>query len=445
MVEAIASSIEDVLVNALSFKLPEGATYISERKSCTFYASGANEYGPSGVKLVKLVCASEGWLDPGTVRVQFDVNNKANLTPSVTRCELRPLSGGWCFFNRLRILCGGVIVEDISDFARTQEMFTTLISKNSKVNIDAEGFGLDDFDYKTEVNDDNFPGLMEGESQTILFTPLSGLLSQPKWIHLRYAPLTFELELVNSYTAPVVDNTKAPFTATNTSSLWSISNVQIKADIIKLDNSLENHYVELLMSGKTIPINYSTYITSYQSILSGTGGGQEKVRLNVARSISRLKSVFVTFDNPGVHSAIYKEFNSFYSPMFSIGDGPILGRRGEMEFSLQVGGKQMPEQSIKSHGEAYYNLRKCMGVQSSNVHSFNITAQEYRRLKFILAIDCETLLQAGFTGLNTRSGQLLNIKFDQTGATGNLAQNMYIVLHSDNVLQIGDSGVAVYD
>ena len=131
--------------------------------------------------------------------------------------------------------------------------------------------------------------------------------------------------------------------------------------------------------------------------------------------------------------------------MFSIGDGPILGRRGEMEFSLQVGGKQMPEQSIKSHGEAYYNLRKCMGVQSSNVHSFNITAQEYRRLKFILAIDCETLLQAGFTGLNTRSGQLLNIKFDQTGATGNLAQNMYIVLHSDNVLQIGDSGVAVYD
>ena len=199
------------------------------------------------------------------------------------------------------------------------------------------------------------------------------------------------------------------------------------------------------MSGKSIPINYSTYIASYQSILSGAGTGQEKVRLNVARSLSRLKSVFVTFDNPNAHSAVYKEFNSFYSPMYKDDKVPILGNYGEMEFSLQIGGKQMPEQSIKSHAEAFYQLRKCMGVQSSNVHSFNVTAQEYRRQKFILAIDCESLLQAGFTGLNTRSGELLNIKFDQTGVASNYAQSMFIVLHSDNVLQIQDSGVVVYD
>ena len=132
--------------------------------------------------------------------------------------------------------------------------------------------------------------------------------------------------------------------------------------------------------------------------------------------------------------------------MFQTTDVATLGQQGEMEFSLQIGGKQLPEQPIRSHAEAFYQLRKCLGVQSSSLHSFNITGQEYRRHKFIVALDCESLLQAGFTGLNTRAGELLNIKFDQNGDDPtHYAQSMYIVLHSDNVMEIGDSGVRVYD
>ena len=42
MVEAIANSIEDKLIDSLQFKLKEGASYISERKSVTFYPQGSN-------------------------------------------------------------------------------------------------------------------------------------------------------------------------------------------------------------------------------------------------------------------------------------------------------------------------------------------------------------------------------------------------------------------
>ena len=63
-------------------------------------------------------------MDPSTLRISFDVLNMAEAA-----VLLRPLSGGWSFFRRLRILCGGVIVEDISEFNRTQELFTTLINK----------------------------------------------------------------------------------------------------------------------------------------------------------------------------------------------------------------------------------------------------------------------------------------------------------------------------
>ena len=172
-------------------------------------------------------------------------------------------------------------------------MFTTLINKNSKVNIDAEGFGLSQWDYTTAESLANFPGISGGQSQTIIFTPLSGLLSQSKYLPLRYCPLVFELELVSDNTLPFVLNSVAtlPFTVTNTSNSWKISNVQIKVDVCTLDNQLDNQYTEVLLSGKSLPINYSTYISQFQSILSGTLG-QQKVRINISRSLSRLKSVF---------------------------------------------------------------------------------------------------------------------------------------------------------
>ena len=248
MVESAVSGLDNsVLIDNLSFKFRHGANYVQERRSVSFYASGSNTYDSNmGTKLIKLVVTSEGWLDPSTLRVMFAVNNTATSAGKF----LRPLSGGHSFFQRLRILCGGTIVEDISDYNRVAEMFTTLISKYSKVNIDAEGFGFDPFSYKTSTAYDsinasaqtvfNFPGLPGGQSQTILFTPLSGLLSQPKWIALRYAPITIELELCKDKAEPFVLVGVAPFTPLNTSDEWSLSNVQIKCDILTLDNELEN-------------------------------------------------------------------------------------------------------------------------------------------------------------------------------------------------------------
>ena len=124
----------------------------------------------------------------------------------------------------------------------------------------------------------------------------------------------------------------------------------------------------------------------------------------------------------------------------------ILGKEHEIEFSVVLGAKQYPNQPLRSHSEAFYQLRKCLGVQSSNVHSFGCTAQEYRRRKFILGIDLETILEASFSGRDTRAGGLLNIKVDQiSNDVTTYPTDMYIVLHSDNILEIHDSGVRVYD
>ena len=48
MVEAMANSVEDYLIDGLSVKLSPGASYITSRPSCTWYMSGAQYLGAWG-------------------------------------------------------------------------------------------------------------------------------------------------------------------------------------------------------------------------------------------------------------------------------------------------------------------------------------------------------------------------------------------------------------
>ena len=78
--------------------------------------------------------------------------------------------------------------------------------------------------------------------------------------------------------------------------------------------------------------------------------------------------------------------------------------------------------------------------------SFDITVDEYRDDKFIIGIDTEKILEASWTGINTRAGDLLSISFNHKDTNeANYATKMYITLQSDNVLQIRESGIEIYD
>ena len=80
--ESYTQSSEDQLIDGLSFKLGNSASYITDRKSVTFWPSGSNIYKTtSGTKVIKFQLNSEGWLDPSTVVINFNlVNNDAAAT-----------------------------------------------------------------------------------------------------------------------------------------------------------------------------------------------------------------------------------------------------------------------------------------------------------------------------------------------------------------------------
>ena len=85
--EAHAKSVQDRLIDGLSFKFNPGASYVQERKSVTFHPQGPNIYSGSGTKLIKLLITGDGWLDPSTFRITFGL---VNMEPTEA-LKLRPL------------------------------------------------------------------------------------------------------------------------------------------------------------------------------------------------------------------------------------------------------------------------------------------------------------------------------------------------------------------
>ena len=126
--EVYSSSVEDQLIDGLSYKLAPGSSYIQDRKSVTFYPSGSNIYTPNGgTKVLKFLINGSDWLDPNTLRIFFDVTNLENY-------PLRVLGNPYSFFRRMRVLVGNQLVEDIDQFNRVSYMFDTLRARHVREN-----------------------------------------------------------------------------------------------------------------------------------------------------------------------------------------------------------------------------------------------------------------------------------------------------------------------
>ena len=442
--ENLTNSAEEVLIDSLSFKLPASGQYITDRRSCTFHTEGSNSYSASaGTKVIRFRLAGDGqWMDPSTFRIMFDVVN-ADPNPTVKR--LRPIGKAHAFFRRLRISVRGQIIEDIDNYNRVSELFHILQSRQSRGNDSAEEFGYngDIWDLGDTVR---LPGI--AGSQTVMFQPLCGIFQQTKYLPLKYAPLEIELELADvldpivSTIALDTDTTPGVFKPSNTSLLWKIENCMVKVDLCTLDNALDNSYTSHFMGGKTINIVYNTFISTLQTVVAA------ETQINVSRSLSKMKSVFVSLDKnfAGDRLTYYnKSWNNFWSPNAGSTYTNYINHTEEKfsKFQLQIGSKLFPEYPIKTHCECFYSLRKALGVQANNLHSVDISGVDYRNNKFIIGIDTEKLLGLSFTGMNTKNNLMTVLLKTQEGDYK--ADRMHIILLAEQILELGDTGCLVYD
>jgi hypothetical protein len=461
--------VEDKIIDGLNFNLEPGASYVLNRRFCTFHPSGSNIYTPRSLIRIVLTGAND-WLDPSTLRIMFDLRNNDPITAH----NLRPIGGPHSFFRRMRILMGGTLVEDIDSYNRTHQMFDQLIAGDSRKNKMVEGFGqeIDIAEYFTAFElsgvsltnppevllPSTYNGIPGGQSQTVLFKPLSGLFSQNKYIPLKYAgPIIIELELVADHTEtviqPMLDSEILPtyysqyFAVTNTTTTpWNIENVQVKCDVCTLDNKVENIFTQHMLDGGSFPLRYNNYISQTQPT-----AGALSVMVNITRTASRLKSCFVTMNRNSGYLELKganRSWNEFWSPMYSrqlLKNNFVYNSQFELDSCyIQIGSKIYPEYPIRSHAEAFYQLTKCLGIQASDIHNLDINPKQYHVHKFIIGIDLEKVLEARGTGFNTKAGDLLTVFFKHKN-NGETADDISTVLVSENILNLSNVGVEVHD
>jgi hypothetical protein len=292
MVDAMANTAEDLLIDSFQLKIPPGASYVTDRRAISYFTASSNIYqSGSGTKIIRINLTGDGWLDPSSIRLHYTlVNNDTGAGKF-----LRTVGGPWSFFRRVRCLIGGALIDDIDYYNRVHEMMHICTSTNNRDNDDVEGFGYR-WDSEKVYNAfvaSNLPGIPPNSSINACFKPLTGLLTQNKFIPLMWCPVTFEFEVVSGATDAIVSPAAVPagttatdvvFRAANTSTNWQIQDARMIADVITLDSGLQNSYAEHVLSGKSLPINYSTYVSILQSVAF------PNVNVSVTRSVSCFKN-----------------------------------------------------------------------------------------------------------------------------------------------------------
>jgi hypothetical protein len=74
--ETHIAGAEDKLIDGLSFSGRNTASYVTERRSCSFQPQSGGLFSPNGIRLMRFNLADQtGWLQGDTVRLVMTITN----------------------------------------------------------------------------------------------------------------------------------------------------------------------------------------------------------------------------------------------------------------------------------------------------------------------------------------------------------------------------------
>ena len=397
------AAAEEDLIQSLDFKIGQTAKHVQNRRSVSFYPSGAGTFSNRGVRVIRVTLTSEnGWIDPSTLRLQFAIRNLDGTANHV----VQPVSGPHCFFERVRCFMGGALIEDVQNYAKTHELMQRLSPTDYLWNESVEGFGLArSLAIASQSADPSPCWIPEDQQLTVMMKPSLGLLQAQKMLPIRWAPLTLEFYMSSSHEAvqpvggaPAI--VQVAGTAYTRVDAYEINNVQIKCDLINLDSALENSFAELMLKDRALTFSLPVYITQQQAV---TG---DRPVLAITRALTRLNGIIISFarnDDPECTMFRYPGAPRV-GPMFARFDRPL-------QLQVGVGAKLFPETAISSTAEFYEHLRKLV-AHHDDKGSVDIDLRQYESDTFIVGISTQTVTDGLFSGTNTRSGDLVTIRLN---------------------------------
>jgi hypothetical protein len=467
--EDAAEELQDQLLPGLSFRLPDAANYVNGRVSSTFFPQGSAYYRSSGTRLIRFVIADPNLVDLSTIRLSFLLKNEDNaktlaITPPV------PMA----MFQRIRIYVGGTLVEDILMSGRLAGLLDRMKSVTRRWS-DALSYGVQDtnapavsvqganpgtvaqYPDSSILRGPLFLGMAAGGEQRIITPILSGLLATHWWLPTKFAPVTIELELVNSPAQCCARGGNLEGGAAAWSQDFSLSDVRLLADVCTVDNSVMEELSRVLLEGGALPMHFTSYANTMHT-LTLQGESNQSFAVTHARSFSRIKSIFLTFDSPDARGIFNTEHSLFlnwhgrdnYDDYYGAG-GSYNSAFGEgWRFQFATGSLLVPQIPMSSSAEAWYSLSKTLGMHAS-LESVSIPPSEWLSRSFCIALDLEKAAAspgagASYSGLSTMdAGSTMRFSFENVNCRNpeSRPQTMHLHIHHDAILEIRAAGVVL--
>ena len=464
--ESFAQTADQVLLGNLDFKLPPGGSYIVDRSQAIYYTSAAGTFSSSGVRTFRINLTSENaFADLSTAVLSFRLKNVAadrgfadNKVNTGAVYRLKPKAGPHAFIYRLRVLCAGQPAEHIFGYGRWHQLCEMLSPKDWKLNEGLGNFVLDRDEDPRLGHEIGW--VANGDVITCSMRLQTGIFQSSKFWPLRFCPLTIEVELAHDIVAAchydledaVMHNAAGAqiHAAVHYRPFWEIQDPQIAVDTVMLDSELQSQYAQLMLSGKALTLHVPLVVTHQQSIV-----GENPV-ISVTRAASRIRQIMWTFERQ--READYDERESVVTD-FSHPHRDLQWEDGQLsdiahfETRWQLGHKLLPTHPIRDIQTAWQHLRKALGICWDKEAPLDITLAEYRRDKYIGIVDCEKALGIAWSGLNSRSGDLLTglfrgmtvPAFNGRVAMDNRMSQLHVCLLVDGIVEIHDSGTHVWD
>ena len=423
---AIAAGQNDSLISQLSFQLPAVATYAKERRLVQVFPQGANTFAPNGAQTLTFnVTSQEGWLDPSSLRLHFKIRNTA---AAGANNGLMPKSGCHCFFSQLRILIGGTEVERIEPYSLLHELFrvalNTPASQVEQGVEDGRSFLAANYPPVTVLP-------IEAQAfRSVTLTPLAGLLQCGK-----YLPLRLMNSMILEFTLARLDDALVtPRAGNNMSELYGLQQCELQFSTVRLDSALEAGFSSMMLSGRALQLNLRT-LMSQQAIIPV---GAREFQATVTRALSRIAAVFVTFQG---REAANSSLLRFHNP------STIENNERTLEWSMQIGSKQWPEMTTcKSIAAPLSLLKQALGSYDQNIASTSITRDNFLTTRFCIGVPTSTIPGQVFSGISTRSGDLLSVLVKNlTAVVADEAQKLHCTMIAEVILELKESGTVLLE
>ena len=195
--------------------------------------------------------------------------------------------------------------------------------------------------------------------------------------------------------------------------------------------------------------------------------GDDAPTITSNRSVSRLKTAFLTFYASRPTDGDGSEVNLFHHPLGASGDsshpktlpnpagssdGLAVPSSQNIQYQWLINSTPYPVMPVRTSKESWLQLTKALGQHNSTQHPLGITWMEYITTQYILSSDFEKVISLGYTGESLRNNSNLSVQLQNLTLNGTLAANdaktlkrAYLTQVFDVVVEISDSGVLIMD